>query len=107
VHDIWYFRQRNLLVRVWQILLFTGVYTDVAQFSTCEYQGPGFTDELEDFGSGVYLRDTITLQGVTTKHVDFGYVTSYGNPGGIVDPAATIAGKFHDDVVIVLCDPRV
>lgn len=62
-------------------------------YSTCEYQGSNFADELEDFGSGVYLRDTITLQSVTTEHVDFGYLTSYGNPSGIVDPAATIAGE--------------
>ncbi|KEQ68926.1 acid protease [Aureobasidium namibiae CBS 147.97] len=60
--------------------------------STCRYQGTGFADELEDFGSGVYLRDTVTLQGITTEHVDFGYLTSYGNPSGIIDPAATIAG---------------
>lgn len=63
------------------------------QNSTSEYQSPGFADELEDFGSGVYLRDTITLEGVNTEHVQFGYLTSYGNPSGVLDPAATIAGK--------------
>jgi candidapepsin len=67
--------------------------TDAARCSTCVYQGLGFTDELIDFGSGVYLEDTITLRGVTTDNVNFGYLTSYGNPSGMLIPAATIAGK--------------
>jgi hypothetical protein len=62
-------------------------------FRTCRYQGPGFTDELEDFGSGVYLQDTVSLQGVTTEHMSFGYITSYDNPSGLLVPAATIAGR--------------
>jgi hypothetical protein len=48
---------------------------------------------LIDFGSGVYLRDTISLQGMTTQNVSFGYLTSYGNPDGLLVPAATIAGE--------------
>jgi hypothetical protein len=48
---------------------------------------------LEDFGSGVYLKDTISLQGVTTENVSFGYVTSYGNQDALLVPAATIAGR--------------
>jgi hypothetical protein len=66
---------------------------NAVKLSTCHYQSPGFVDELVDFGSGVYLTDTISIQGVTINNVSFGYLTSYGNPDGLLIPAATIAGK--------------
>jgi hypothetical protein len=66
--------------------------TDKLRSSTCVYQSSGFVDELIDFGSGVYLRDTVSVQGVVTENVSFGYLTSYGNPSGLLLPAATIAG---------------
>jgi hypothetical protein len=67
--------------------------TSAVGLRTSRYQGPGFTDELEDFGSGVYLEDTVSLQGVTTAHMSVGYITSYGNSSGLLVPAATIAGR--------------
>jgi hypothetical protein len=65
---------------------------NVLRCSTSVYEGSGFVDELIDFGSGVYLKDTVSLQGVATKHMYFGYLTSYGDPSGLLVPAATIAG---------------
>ncbi|KAK5107882.1 hypothetical protein LTR62_000592 [Meristemomyces frigidus] len=60
--------------------------------STSIYAGTDFFDELIDFGSGVFLNDTVEIGGVSTPHLYFGYITEYGFTDQVQVPTATIAG---------------
>ncbi|PVI05817.1 acid protease [Periconia macrospinosa] len=60
--------------------------------STSSYRGTGFSDQLSTHGSGDYLEDTVTIGGVTTENLYFGYLLRYGFPERAPVPAATILG---------------
>lgn len=59
---------------------------------TSTYTGPGFSDQLISYGYGDYLEDTVSVGGVSTPHVDFGYITTVGYPSRKQRPAASIVG---------------
>ncbi|KAH8176703.1 eukaryotic aspartyl protease domain-containing protein [Sarocladium implicatum] len=60
--------------------------------STCQYEGPGFTDALGPVGGGDYLSDTVKIGGVSTKDMYFGYTTSYSFPNRVLGDVNTILG---------------
>ncbi|CAI6334413.1 unnamed protein product [Periconia digitata] len=60
--------------------------------STSIYRGTGFADQLSTHGSGDYQEDTVTIGGITTENMYFGYLLRYGFPDRAPVPAATILG---------------
>jgi hypothetical protein len=60
---------------------------------TSKYAGPGFRDQLVDFGNGDYLTDVVSIGGVATSDMYFGYITDYPFADQVVVPTASILGK--------------
>jgi hypothetical protein len=62
---------------------------------TSKYVAPYFNDFLAGIGQGDFLSDTVSVGGVSTKDLVFGYIDSYGFPSHLLPPTASIAGTWQ------------
>jgi hypothetical protein len=67
----------------------------VANYRTSKFVAPYFNDALAAIGQGDFLSDTVSIGGVSTKDLVFGYIDSYGFPSHLLPPIASIAGTQH------------
>ncbi|KJX95565.1 secreted aspartic protease precursor like protein [Zymoseptoria brevis] len=71
-----------------------GTFDNVSS-STSTYAGPFFGDQLISYGSGDFLEDTVSIEGVPTRNMTFGYIRSVAYPSRKVT-AASVAGLSLD-----------